>query len=113
MKDDSDGGAAQRWKVTLNEDGTYSFVNPESGKALTVIDPAAAWGRAGLAEYQGLDTQKWKLVDTGNGYCKWFNVQTGKALDVNGASINSGTDVGTWQDIPGGTAQFWLLYRLD
>jgi len=113
MEDDSDGGAAQRWKVVRNEDGTYTLINPNSGKALTVMDPSASWGRVAVSEPKGLDTQKWKLVDTGNGYCKWLNVRTGKALDVGGASIDSGAGVGTWEDLPGGTAQFWLMYRLD
>ncbi|MFD0697323.1 family 43 glycosylhydrolase [Paenibacillus sp. GCM10027628] len=113
MWDDSDGGIAQRWKIVDNGDGTYKLINPNSGKALTVSDPAAAWGRVDIEEDQGLDTQKWKIVDTGNGYCKLINVKTGKALDVGGASINSGAGVGTWQDLPGGVAQFWLMYKLD
>ncbi|MFE0558470.1 family 43 glycosylhydrolase [Paenibacillus sp. NPDC058910] len=113
MWNDSEGGAAQRWKIALNEDGTYTLINPNSGKALTVLDPAESWGRVGILENQGLDTQKWKLTDTGNGYCKWINVKSGKALDVSGASIDSGADVGTWKDLPGGNAQLWLLYRLD
>lgn len=113
MWDDTDGGATQRWKIVRNEDETFSLINPSSGKALTVMDSSASWGRVAVSEDKGLDTQKWNLVDTGNGYCKLLNVQTGKALDVSGASINSGASVGTWQDLPGGTAQFWLMYRLD
>nr|WP_282943521.1 RICIN domain-containing protein [Paenibacillus sp. RC67] len=113
MGNDTDGGAAQRWKMIQNTDETYSLINPNSGKALTVMDPSASWGRVAVSEDKGLDTQKWKLVDTGNGYCKLMNVQTGKALDVGGASIDSGASVGTWQELPGGIAQFWLMYRLD
>nr|WP_269432391.1 RICIN domain-containing protein [Paenibacillus sp. VKM B-2647] len=113
MWDDSDGGASQRWKIADAGDGTYSLINPNSGKALTVADPSAPWGRVAISDYQGLDTQKWKIVDKGNGYCKLISVKTGKALDVGGASIDSGAGVGTWQDLPGGVAQFWLLYRLN
>nr|WP_239635440.1 RICIN domain-containing protein [Paenibacillus sp. H1-7] len=113
MSSDTDGGAAQRWKIVQNLDETYSLINSNSGKALTVMDPAASWGRVAVSEDKGLDTQKWKLVDTGNGYCKLLNVRTGKALDVGGASIDSGASVGTWQELPNGVAQFWLMYRLN
>lgn len=113
MWNDADGGAAQRWKIVQNADETYTLINPNSGKVLTVMDPAETWGRVAVSEDKGLDTQRWKIVDTGNGYCKLLNVRTGKALDVGGASIDSGASVGTWQDLPGGIAQFWLLYRLD
>ncbi|MEH6991833.1 family 43 glycosylhydrolase [Neobacillus drentensis] len=113
MADDLDGTSSQRWQIIDLGDGTYALINPNSGKALTVKDPAAAWGLAVLQDNQGLDTQKWKIVDTGNGYCKLINVKTGKALDVGGASIDSGAGIGTWADISGGPAQYWLLYQLD
>ncbi|GLX67587.1 family 43 glycosylhydrolase [Paenibacillus glycanilyticus] len=113
MWDDANGTAAQRWKFVGNGDGSYTLINPNSGKALTVLNPAESWGRVGISENQGLDTQKWKVIDTGNGYCNLINVQTGKALDIGGASINNGAGVGTWNEIPGGVAQLWVLYRLD
>lgn len=113
MANDLDGAISQRWQIVDLGDGTYSLINPNSGKALTVQDRSAAWGLVVLQDNQGLDTQKWRIVDTGNGYCKLFNVATGKVLDVGGASIDSGAGVGTWADIPGGPAQYWLLYQLD
>nr|WP_231597574.1 RICIN domain-containing protein [Bacillus sp. SA1-12] len=111
--DESEGNPAQRWKIIDLGDGTYTLINPNSNKALTVQDPSASWGRAVIRDYQGLDTQKWKIIDIGNGYCKLINVETAKALDVGGASIDRGAEVGTWEDIPGGVAQYWLLYLLD
>jgi hypothetical protein len=60
-----------------------------------------------------LDSQKWEIVDNGAGYYKLINMESNKALDVGGASIDSGANVGTWEDIPGGPAQIWLLYKLD
>ncbi|UVI33774.1 RICIN domain-containing protein [Paenibacillus spongiae] len=113
MGDDRNGIAAQRWQIVDLGDSTYALIHQGSGKALTVQDPQAPWGAVVIRDNQGLDTQRWKILDTGSGYCKLINVGTGKALDVGGASIDSGAGVGTWQDLQGGIAQFWLLYQLD
>ncbi|KRE86295.1 hypothetical protein ASG89_09720 [Paenibacillus sp. Soil766] len=56
------------------------------------------------------------LIKSGAEY-KLVNPSGGKALDMNGAGIADGTWTRMWDDtdggVPGGTAQFWFMYRLD
>src|SRR5690606_10466410 len=112
--DDSEGGDSQRWEMVALEDGSYKVVNPATNMVLAIEgDPQTPWANVNVQAWNNTDTQKWRVVHVGGGYYKLFNVASGKSLDVGGANIDSGANVGTWEDIPGGPAQMWVLYKLD
>lgn len=112
--DDSNGGPSQRWEMTDLGDGTYKVVNPDNGKLLSLDgDPTKPWGNVNVQDWNGSAFQKWKVKNAGNKYYKLINMANGKALDVGGSSIDSGANVGTWEDLLGGPAQMWLFYKLD
>src|SRR5690606_40614558 len=88
------------------EDGSYKVVNPATNMVLAIEgDPQTPWANVNVQAWNNTDTQKWRVVHVGGGYYKLFNVASGKSLDVGGANIDSGANVGTWEDIPGGPAQ--------
>nr|WP_144928350.1 family 43 glycosylhydrolase [Paenibacillus bovis] len=112
--DDSEGGDSQRWEMVALEDGSYKVVNPATNMVLAIEgDPQTPWANVNVQAWNNTDTQKWRVVHVGGGYYKLFNVASGKSLDVGGANIDSGANVGTWEDIPGGPAQMSVLYKLD
>lgn len=108
--DDSKGGTSQRWEIVDIGDATYKIIHSESGKVLSLNEES---GHVNIQDWTQSTSQKWKIRNTGDGYYKLVNVLNGKTLDVSGASIDSGANVGVWDDIPGGIAQIWLLYKLD
>ncbi|MBD1383355.1 family 43 glycosylhydrolase [Metabacillus arenae] len=113
-RDKTNDNLLQSWKIVDLGQGYYKLINPSNGKALSLdSDPTMPGTNVNIQDWSNLDSQKWEIVDNGAGYYKLINMETNKALDVGGASIDSGANVGTWEDIPSGPAQMWLLYKLD
>ena len=84
----------QRYKVTYLNDGYYSIINMNSGKALDVSEgskkPGAnvwQWGNVGV------DAQKWIIKDLGNGNYNIISKCNNLYLDVDSAMAKNGTNI--------------------
>ena len=85
---------AQRWKITYDDEGFYSLVCVNSGKALeaTGVDPSGeknVW----QCEPNGSDAQKWRIDANEDGTFILVNKLSAMALDVEGAEIAEGANV--------------------
>lgn len=111
------GGAGQVWIPTLNSDGTYTLVNPNSGKALDVAGCGTANGSNvqiwanGVGVCNGGAGQKWKINTNTDGTFTLLNANSNNALDVAGCGTANGTNVQTWANgigtCGGGAGQKW------
>nr|WP_281271926.1 RICIN domain-containing protein [Oceanobacillus bengalensis] len=108
-----DSSTSQIWKLVELGQGTYKIINPESGNVLSLgNDQTGQSVSVNIQKWKDSASQKWEIAHVGQGYFKLINLYNGEALDVSGASIDSGANVGTWENLPGGIAQMWLLYVL-
>ena len=89
----TNGSAAQHFRVTLNQDGTYSIVNAATGKSLDITGASRRSG-ANLQMYEvnGTDAQKWAILP-GEGGLKIRSVASGLDLDAAGGVAAKGTNV--------------------
>lgn len=95
----NDSGA-QKWEVTLNGDGTYTFVNARSNKALDV-QGAAAYSGANVQQYQqnGSAAQKWRVTyEGGGGYKIASAINPAFVLDISGGVMADGRNIGLYED---------------
>ena len=92
---DSNGSGAQKWYVTANSDGTYSFQNCRSKKYLDVLNAQGASG-ANVQQWQGNGSvaQRWRVEYTGNGgFAIRSALNPSLVLDVSGGSTANGANV--------------------
>lgn len=111
------GGAGQIWQADLNSDGTYTFVNPESGGALDVAGCGTANGNtiqlwaAGVGVCNGGAGQKWSIQANSNGTYTLVNPESNGALDIAGCGTADGSTVQLWANGVGvcnsGAGQQW------
>lgn len=89
----TNGSAAQHFRVTLNQDGTYSIVNAATGKSLDITGASRRSG-ANLQMYEvnGTDAQKWTILP-GEGGLKIRSIASGLDLDAAGGVAAKGTNV--------------------
>lgn len=103
------GGAAQKWRITRNEDGTYKLTNPGTSRALDVNGGGTADGtNVQIWTDNAGSAQKWRITQDGDGTYKLVNPQSNKALDVSGAGTTDGTNVHIWTD-NNSAAQKWQI----
>jgi hypothetical protein len=78
--------------------GTYMIFARHSGKAMDVINNAAANG-SNVRQWTANDCacQRWTLTNTGSGQYSIVGVGSGKNLDVNGVSTADGANIQIWQ----------------
>lgn len=110
----SNTSSAQRWRVTRNNDGTYTLINVCSGKALEVSGGAAKNG-AGMQQYvsNGTAAQRWKFYDAGDGHyylASLLSTSDGKklVLDIPGGNAASGKALQVYRSNQT-IAQQWVL----
>ena len=107
---DSNGTEAQRWRIQSNGDGTYTVVNPATGKVLDVAAGSRVdGGNIQLYDSNGTCAQRWQIAKSadGVGYV-FYSMCSGKTIDVAGASVSNGTNIQIYA--PNNTrAQKWVL----
>jgi hypothetical protein len=93
----SDGSANQRWLLQPLADGSYAFVNRQSGKVLDVAQASTAPG-AWIIQWpwRGAPNQKWRLEGVAPNVARIVNVNSNLAVGVAGASGDPGTQVIQW-----------------
>lgn len=95
----TNGTPAQRWNVTVDQDGWATIVCAGSGKAL---DVCGAKGENGSDVWQyeanGSSAQRWKIVDAGDGtYELRSALGSNMVLDVEGGIDGNGSNVQLWE----------------
>ena len=104
------GSGAQRFRLTLQPDGTYVITNVNSEKVLDVTSGSRV-STANVQQYGygGVPAQKWYLSDAGGGayYIRPY-VNPGLCLDVAGAGTENYSNVQTFM-IHNNNAQKWRL----
>ena len=101
---------AQKWKVTVDDDGLATIVNVGSGKALDVRGAKAAKG-TNVQQYAANSTlaQKW-IVTKDNGAYRILSALDPKfALDIAGGKQANGTNIQIYQDNGSKAQRFRLL----
>ena len=110
----SNGGAAQRWRVTHDAKGYVTLVNAKSGKALDVYGGNAA-RYANVQQYapNGSWAQKWILAAGPDGSVRLLSaVAPGYALDFYGGVASDGANVQLYAD-NSSAAQRWFFDVAD
>lgn len=110
----SNGGAAQRWRVTHDAKGYVTLVNAKSGKALDVYGGNAA-RYANVQQYapNGSWAQKWILAAGPDGSVRLLSaVAPGYALDFYGGVASDGANVQLYAD-NSSAAQRWRFDVAD
>lgn len=102
---------AQRFKVTIDKQGYYTFTNVRSGK---VLDVAGAKKRSGtnVQQYQSNNTkaQKWVVKKNSDGSYTIHSALSSKlVLDVSGASPKNHTNVQIYTDNGSKAQKFYFL----
>ena len=92
---DKNGTEAQRWHVSKNVDGTYSIINPVTGKSLDVAGGNVDNGtNIQLYDSNGTCAQKWWIEgDNSSGYEIFSKCSNGSVLDVYGGGIKNDSNI--------------------
>ena len=106
----SNSNLNQKWKVSAVSglDNTYTFESLCSGKYMSVSGDNVVQA----AYEEDSKEQMWIPVDIEAGAIVLQNVATGKVLDVNGASVDNGTNVQVYQR-NGSSAQRFVLVSVE
>lgn len=85
---------SQKFKVKLNQDGTYTFTALHSNKVLDVVGAGRKNG-TNVDQYQsnGTNAQKWYLESCGNGYYYIVSKCNGLYLDIASGSNKNGANL--------------------
>ena len=106
---DNNGSTAQKWKVTMNDDKSYSIKNLSSDKSLDVVAAGTYDGvNVQLYGYNGSCAQRWKIEKNTDKTYTLYSMCSGKALDVAGGSIRNNTNIQLYTS-NSSTAQRWKL----
>ncbi|MBR3256380.1 RICIN domain-containing protein, partial [Candidatus Saccharibacteria bacterium] len=104
--------AAQQWFLRKNNDGTYTFVNTDTGK---VIDAKGGSGEKGaniqLWNDNGTCAQKWFIEEKSGGYV-FRSSCSGLVIDASGGIANDGVNINLWNE-NGTEAQVWNLMKIQ
>ncbi len=103
------GTNAQKFRISKNTDGTYTFTNINSGKVIDIPGASKANGKA-IQQYasNGTAAQHWKISMGSRGFV--LTSPLGKVLDVSGAKAYNKAKVQTYSS-NGTLAQCWLLVK--
>ncbi len=106
----SNGSAAQRWKVSYDSSsGYYTILNEKSGRSLDVSGGKNANG-ANIQQYSSNKSaaQLWEIVDNGSGGYVLRSATGGRAIDVSGGVAANKRNVQIW-NANGSKAQSWIF----
>lgn len=101
----SNGSDAQVFDATRLDDGTYRFVNANSGKVLDGYWPSDG-DNVHQWEGHGGDNQRWYVYDVGNGKYSLVNKLSGRLLEAGGSDFKDNVRQGRWH---GGDTQRWRI----
>ena len=108
---DKNGTEAQRWRISRNSDGTYSIINPTTGKSLDVAGGRTEDGtNIQLYDSNGTCAQRWWIEGDSGGYEVFSKCSSGSVLDVYGGGINNGANI-QLHSSNGTEAQKWKIMR--
>ncbi|MBO7657031.1 RICIN domain-containing protein [Candidatus Saccharibacteria bacterium] len=90
----SNGSGAQKWKVAINEDGSYTIKNVASGKVLDVAGGRMSDG-ANIQLYKQNNScaQKWRIVTNEDRTYTLYSMCSEKVLDVAGGRMSDGANI--------------------
>ena len=102
--------SAQIWSFSYGDDGYYSIINPETGKALDVKGAGVTNGtNVQLYSRNNTCAQKWQIVKNDDETYSIISACSGLALDVAGARTTNGTNVQICEWGNTNNAQKWIL----
>ena len=117
----ADGAVVHLWQwVNANNqqwllqpvDGTYKFINQNSGLAMDAYNQGTANGtQIQQWTYWGGSGQQWTVTDTGSGYYKIIGIQSGRSVDIDyssGGTANT-TKVQLWDYWNGPSQQYHFV----
>ncbi len=105
----SDSIDIQRWKIKNNGDGSYTIINPATGKALDVEGAGTTKGtKVQLYTVNDTCAQKWQIVKNDDETYSIYSACSGLILDVSGGIANNGTSINIW-NANNTNAQKWKL----
>ena len=91
---DSNKSSAQQWKITRNEDETYTIRNVGNNKVLDVFIAGTYDGvNVQLYSYNASCAQKWQVKKNADKTVSFFSACSGKALDVAGGSTRNNANI--------------------
>ena len=100
---------SQYWKIQNNGDGSYTIINPATGKALDVEGAGTTKGtKVQLYTANNTCAQKWQIVKNDDETYSIYSSCSGLILDVSGGVANNGTNVNIWNS-NNTNAQKWKL----
>ena len=105
----SNGTAAQKFKFTLQSDGTYRIACVRSGRVIDVSGGSKRNG-ANVQQYgwNGTNAQRWYITVDANNRVTFINKGSNRVLDLSGGRAGNGRNI--WQYTSNGTnAQKWYL----
>ena len=106
----SNGTGAQQWRIIQQTNGTYEFLNPQSGRYLDVVGAGTTNGTL-VDIYDGNNTcaQKWTISENTDGSYGLVSSCSTLKLDVSGGLIGTlGIPIDIWAN-NGTNAQNWFL----
>ncbi len=109
----SDSIDIQRWKIKNNGDGSYTIINPATGKALDVEGAGTTKGtKVQLYTVNDTCAQKWQIVKNDDETYSIYSACSGLILDVSGGIANNGTSINIW-NANNTNAQKWKFYDYE
>ncbi|MDO5481039.1 MAG: RICIN domain-containing protein [Candidatus Saccharibacteria bacterium] len=94
----ANGTVAQQWRLTYNPDHTYTFINPNSGKALDITGANMVNGTQ-LQQYDSNNTcaQRWVFIPNGDYYWIASSCDTNYVIDLSNGNISNGAKLQIWK----------------
>lgn len=105
----ANGTKAQQFRFSLLSDGTYTMVNPNSGKAVSV-EGASTADRANVVQLasRGKAHQRWLITVDSSNRLTFVNKRSGKALHLSGGMAENGRNIFQYA-VKNTAAQKWIL----
>ena len=103
------GSLAQKWKITENNDETYTITNFDNGNAIDVV-AGGVWDTTNVQSYvsNGTCAQKWKIGRNDDLTYTFYSACSGKALDISNGQAYLSNNVQIYSS-NGTKAQKWKM----
>ncbi|MBQ9021186.1 MAG: RICIN domain-containing protein [Eggerthellaceae bacterium] len=101
---------AQKWRVSVDANGTYSIRNVKSGKYLDVSGGTAR-NSQNVWQYTGNNSkaQQWQIKKDGKGFVIASGINKNYVLDVEGANAANGTNVHLYRANGTAAQRWWFI----
>lgn len=108
----TNGTEAQRYEVSLQDDGTYRIAVKKSGKVLDVAGASAEAG-ANIQQYgaNGTAAQSWSISRNSDGTCTLTSACNGLCMDAEQGRSDDGTNLRCWT--PNGSAAQRFIFEKE